>query len=224
LSDSRDLQNNSYIHAAGDVDNDGLMDFVITDYQANYDKLPYVYRTTYTGSNGQRKFYAEKAGYSASGDYGFYSSDVYVVYGKELGLGDLSVNSSSESANLYSSYSRLSSNSIIDAGFGNQAGSLGDFDGDGVSDLLIGAGSAKSWLKYTEGQQNLRLDYWSTGPSSSSASYGYTDWFYNTVYWTSDEWSASSVGRQYFIRGGNDFLNFLIAQLMLGKQAQALLH
>ena len=167
-----DSQSNSYLVAIGDVNNDGFMDFAMRD--AN---------TTYTyGSqvNRYNNYYSNGNWSSASislGSTPFGSGDVYVVYGAAGGLGSLSVSASEAPTGANAGYIKLTSSASAAEGFGNGLGSLGDFDGDGQSDLMVVAAGVNSYT-YNMGD-NV------------------------TAYVSSDSWTTSNEGRLYVFDGGN---------------------
>ena len=218
LNTDQDLRNKGYALKASDLNNDGLLDFVVTDYGSNSGELPrilrYADRDAVSGGRDEFDFSAYKSPVS------FSSSNVYVVYGKIGGVGDLALQDGIESLQSTStnSYSLFKSNPVIDEGFGDNIGSLGDFDGDGIFDLLIGASSAKNTLTFNEGSQNLWGQNFWDGASANSVSVvnrtnrvdsGYTSYSLENLYngaaiaWTPDTWGDTSEGRQYLVRGGN---------------------
>ena len=170
-----DSQSNSYLVAIGDVNKDGFMDFAMRD--AN---------TTYTyGSqvNRYNNYYSNGNWSSASislGSTPFGSGDVYVVYGAAGGLGSLSVSASEAPTGANAGYIKLTSSASAAEGFGNGLGSLGDFDGDGQSDLMVVASGVNSYT-YNMGD----------------------NYVYDNYYVSSDYWTTSNEGRLYVFDGGN---------------------
>ncbi len=191
-----DFDNNSYLVAVGDVNSDGFMDFALRDEYANLTTASYVRREYYDPYNSADY-------YSVSlGTYNFYSGDVYLVYGSATGLGGLTIDKSQDLSGAQAGYIRLSSSASASEGFGSSVGALGDYNGDGVSDILIGASSAANTMSFIKGDDYM-TNSWDWG------------WSGNTYRWevystsdgmSSDRWTTTSEGRQYLFLGGNSTL------------------
>jgi Ca2+-binding RTX toxin-like protein len=175
LSMSVDGQNNSYLVAVGDVNRDGFMDFAMRDADTNLTTAAYVYRDRrYYGSPN----YVWTGGQSLS-TYTYTSGDVYVVFGSAGGLGSLQINAGEAPTGASAGYIKLTSNASANEGFGVALGSLGDFNGDGQSELMIAARGINSYT------YNIGDTYGSDGYSSP------------------DSWTTSNEGRLYVFDGGN---------------------
>jgi len=175
---SADSQNNSYLVAIGDVNNDGLMDFALRDEGVNVTTAAYVYRWDNYASNGYSSWWTSS---SANLQYSsFTSGNVYVIYGSTNGIGNLQINAASTPPDTDTAYVKLTSNASASEGFGNSLGSMGDFNGDGISDFMVGA------------------------YGTNTMTYSIGDRYINTV--SSDGWSTSSEGRLYVFTGGNEVL------------------
>ena len=175
LGMSVDGQSNSYLVAVGDVNQDGFMDFAMRDADVNTTSAAYVYRDRrYYGSPN----YVWTGGTSLS-SYTYTSGDVYVVFGSAGGLGSLQITPSEAPTGSTAGYIKLTSSASAHEGFGGALGTLGDFDGDGQSDLMITARGVNSYT------YNIGDTYGSDGWSSP------------------DSWTTSSEGRLYVFDGGN---------------------
>jgi Ca2+-binding RTX toxin-like protein len=175
LGMSVDAQSNSHLVAVGDVNQDGFMDFAMRDADVNTTSAAYVYRDRrYYGSPN----YVWTGGTSLS-SYTYTSGDVYVVFGSAGGLGSLQITPNEAPSGSTAGYIKLTSNASAHEGFGGGLGTLGDFDGDGQSDLMVTARGANSYT------YNIGDTYGSDGWSSP------------------DSWTTSSEGRLYVFDGGN---------------------
>jgi len=174
-----DAQNNSFLVAVGDVNQDGLMDFAMRDADVNVTTTKYVYREEYYWS------VAQGGGYRGTNvsleSQNFYSGNVYVVFGSSNGLGGLQINKDESLNNASAGYITLSSSASAYEEFGSGLGSLGDFTGDGRSDLMVIARGADN-LTYNIGDRTIYNDY--------------------NVSW--DYWTNSNQGRLYVFNGTNE--------------------
>ena len=168
-------QNNSYLVAVGDVNKDGFMDFAMRDMDTNATTAAYVYR--------DRRYYGSPNYYWAGGQvlssYTYTSGDVYVVFGSAGGLGSLQITPGEAPTGASAGYIKLTSSASAHEGFGGALGSLGDFNGDGQSDLMITARGVNTFT-YNIGD-----------------TYGYDG------YSSPDSWTTSNEGRLYVFDGGN---------------------
>ncbi|MGI9151435.1 MAG: hypothetical protein ACR2IX_08020, partial [Limnohabitans sp.] len=101
-------------------------------------------------------------------------------------------------------YIKLTSTASAGEGFGSYLGALGDYNGDGQSDFMVGATSAGNKLTYTEGDETLVNTYYGWTRSGSGSQYYYDIGAWDSF--SSDSWSSTAEGRQYVFLGGNQTL------------------
>ena len=195
---SFDLTNNSHLMAVGDVNNDGFMDFAMRDAGSNVTTAGYL----------NRYFDYWRDYLTISNEFVSYTSgDVYLVYGKAGGLGNLAIDKSQSQSGADANYIRLTSSASANEGFGSSLGALGDFNGDGVSDILVGASSAANTMRFTQGDEVTDSYIYNTSSQSGSA-ITYRVYYYGNAASpvSSDSWTTTSEGRQYLFLGGNEVL------------------
>jgi Ca2+-binding RTX toxin-like protein len=180
----------SSVVAVGDVNHDGFMDFAVRQSGEGYDSLPWMSR----GENYEQIYnngwqFNDWGIWQGAAGTGISSGGVYVVYGNENGLSDVDLSNLSSSEGIY-----LTGNASSNESLGSSVASIGDFDGDGLADFIIGAGNYSQTYTFNEGGEYSSLGLNATGP-----------YYVNQTSpdWSSDGWYFSWQGRQYVFLGGN---------------------
>jgi Ca2+-binding RTX toxin-like protein len=158
------------IEALGDVNGDGLADFGVRTINGDTSALHSVYRN-YTSYNNTFSSGDTSSTYS-QGDY-------YVVFGHGGGVGAADLNALAAGSGV-----KLVGGTTTESfGYGAGSAAIGDINGDGISDLLIGAPMYSDTVTYTKG-----------GTTQGA----------NGAGWSSDYWSLSEQGRAYLFLGDSN--------------------
>ncbi len=251
------LVQNTFLRVIGDVNADGLMDFAVSNDNTTSLYLPWVYRNQglsynsyYTNGNGDYSAWNHSSdtqtftstdywfNWSAQNSYVNNSGEIYIVYGKSGGLGNVALTNDITNLNSGSNaaFSRITGGVANNEGFANYMGSLGDVNGDGLTDFIVGAPTAVDKYTFTEGGEqilatssstgNLQTvtsevgttvrDYYNATVSITSNNYQTVNYpngapsityrFSGGTDWNSDVWTSTVTGRQYIFLGGNEAL------------------
>jgi len=158
----------SALEALGDVNGDGLADFGVRTLNGDSSTLHLTSRSYNAGSASP---------YVSSDSYNtYYKGDYYVVFGQSNGLASGSLDALAPDAG-----AKLVGGTTTEYfGLGANSANIGDIDGDGINDLLIGAPMYSTTLGYTVG-----------GTAQTNGAAG----------WSSDYWALSEQGRAYLFMG-----------------------
>jgi len=186
----------SSLIAVGDVNHDGFTDFAVRQSGEGADSLPFTVRgesryAPYNYSTGTSPFQYYSISESDTST-GISSGGVYVVFGNAHGLTGVDLSNLTSSQGIYLTGSGSSNEKL-----GSSVASIGDFDGDGIADFVIGASNYSTTYTYDEGGEISSLGENGTGTY-------YID--HNSPDWSSDSWTFSLQGRQYVFLGGNSTL------------------
>ena len=221
----------SFVTVLGDVNNDGFIDFAVSD--ANTQSgivVPRVFER-YTLTNDLRYGDAYFDNLPYVGGYNIYTEtslrvredgrtdstgstgSVTVILGQAGGLGAVHLNQ------LSSDGIKLTSGAIGGDEFADNMSSLGDIDGDGVADFVVFAQNDETSFTYTEGNEaGTDNDLFTYGVSDRGDVYSSVETLDlgNTILRSADtsfddsdnqdSWATTTVSRQYFFLGGNTTL------------------
>ena len=188
----------SYVVNIGDVNNDGFADFAMRQDAVSQTNLPWYQRGENTNNqSGAARTYTPYANQVSDARY---TGDVFVVYGKAGGLSNLNL-----AAPVNGEAIKISGSASANENLGIYMNGLGDIDGDGRADLLIGASQSSKTFTFNEGGEKSGID-----PTGSYDVTQGTGTYFSTsslsTDWNSDQWTQSVEGRQYFFMGNNSTL------------------
>ncbi|MFG6413489.1 VCBS domain-containing protein [Roseateles sp. DC23W] len=195
-----DTAQGQYISNIGDINNDGFADFAVRQDAVTGTNLLWYER--------REDVYAE-----AGGVWGWYprlnqraltvnSGEAFVVYGQAGGLGTVNL-----AAPVGGNAVKLTGSASANENLGSYLAGLGDINGDGVGDLVIGASQSSKTLTFNEGGEKSGSDPDGTNPTNSTARYQTAPGAPSqSLDWNNDSWASSAEGRQYFFLGGNNAL------------------
>ncbi|MDP3272346.1 hypothetical protein, partial [Limnobacter sp.] len=190
----------NYLVNIGDVNNDGFADFAVRQdevsttglrrydrWESNYDYWSNgVYTRNWTVNIVQRSDTVR-------------SGEVYVIYGKAGGLDAINL------ATANAGFLKLTGSASANENLGAYMNSLGDINGDGISDMMIGATRSSRTFTFNEGGEKSYFE--PNGATDVTAVIGtYTvqgNLNQQSPDWNSDSWSQSLEGRQYIFLGNN---------------------
>ncbi|WP_234461617.1 beta strand repeat-containing protein [Stutzerimonas stutzeri] len=188
----------TYLTNIGDVDNDGFADFAVRQDVVNTTSLPWYERwETTNNQQGASRTYSANLNQKVTN---VTSGEVFIVYGKAGGLGAVNL-----AAPVDGNAIKLSGSASANENLGAVLGGLGDIDGDGRADMLIGATLSSKTFTFNEGGEKSGID--PTG--SYDVTQGNGTYFSTSSLspdWNSDSWASSQEGRLYFFLGENDNL------------------
>ncbi|MFG6429183.1 VCBS domain-containing protein [Roseateles sp. LYH14W] len=197
-----DTAQGQYISNIGDVNNDGFADFAVRQDAVTTTTLPW-YERREDGPHWEvnNTVWARYPRLNQRGD-NVNSGEAYVVYGKAGGLGAVSL-----AAPVNGNAIKLTGSASANENLGSYLGGLGDINGDGVSDLVIGASQSSKTFTFNEGGEKSGSDPTGTNPTGSTARYETAPGAPSlSTDWNNDSWATSLEGRQYFFLGGNTAL------------------
>jgi VCBS repeat-containing protein len=198
---SMDAMQGNHLVNIGDVNNDGFADFALRQDSATQTNLLWYQR------------YEDKYGELGNTVWGWYprlvqradakySGEAYVVYGKAGGLDSVNLASPVDGNAI-----KLTGAASANENLGSYMNGLGDINGDGVSDLVIGASQSSKTFTFNEGGEKSGSDTDGSNPTNSTARYETAP---NAASlspdWNNDSWTQSNEGRQYFFLGNNTTL------------------
>ncbi len=198
-----DSAQGNFLINIGDINNDGFNDFAVRQDVVTSTALRWY----------ERREHLQGENVNGVGVWGWYpqlnarsdtvtSGEAYIVYGKAGGLGTVNL-----AAPVGGNAIKLTGSASANENLGVYMNGLGDINGDGVSDMVIGASQSSKTFTFNEGGEKSAGD--PTGTDLAHA----TD-RYQTVPgigsqspdWNNDSWAVSNEGRQYFFLGNNEAL------------------
>ncbi|QAU32824.1 VCBS domain-containing protein [Janthinobacterium sp. 17J80-10] len=191
----------SYLANIGDVNNDGFNDFAVRQDAATLTNLQWYerYENVYWENGNTVWGWYPRLNQRADQKY---SGEAYVIYGKAGGLGTVNL-----AAPVDGNAIKLTGSASANENLGVYMNGLGDINGDGISDMVIGASQSSKIFAFNEGGEKSGSDLTGTDPTHNADRYQTAP---NAASlspdWNSDSWSQSNEGRQYFFLGNNTAL------------------
>jgi hypothetical protein len=191
----------NYLVNIGDVNNDGFADFALRQDAVTQTNLLWYqrYEDVYWENGNTVWGWYPRLVQRADAKY---SGEAYVVYGKAGGLGSVNLASPTGGNAI-----KLTGSASANENLGSYLNGLGDINGDGVNDLVIGASQSSKTFTFNEGGEKSGSDTDGSNPTNSTARYQTAP---NSASlspdWNNDSWTQSNEGRQYFFLGNNTTL------------------
>ncbi|MDB5823804.1 MAG: hypothetical protein JWR21_2508, partial [Herminiimonas sp.] len=191
-----DQSNGNYLVNIGDVNNDGFADFAVRqDAVTASTLLRYDRDEGAQWYNNNTQWIRDPHLYARSETR--YSGEAYVIYGKAGGLGAVNLSTPVGADSI-----KLTGSASANENLGAYFSGLGDINGDGISDFIIGASQSSNTFTFNEGGEKSGSDPDGTNPAGATATY-ITAPNTGSPDWNSDSWTQSVEGRQYFFLGGD---------------------